>query len=70
MKKFLTFLTLLTALSWLPTGVFAQELTVADGTEQTGYVPVYGLYADMNQQNRWSIRPTCSPRWLAPKSPA
>lgn len=52
MKKFLTFLTLLTALSWLPTGVFAQELTVADGTEQTGYVPVYGLYADMNQQNQ------------------
>lgn len=53
MKKFLTFLTLLTAISWLPIGVHAQEeLTVADGTEQTGYVPVYGLYADMNQQNQ------------------
>lgn len=47
MKKFLTFLTLLTALSWLPIGVHAQEeLTVAEGTTTNSYIPVYGLYLD------------------------
>ena len=47
MKKFLTFLTLLTAISWLPIGVHAQEeLTVADGTTTNEYFPVYSWYGD------------------------
>ena len=51
MKKLLSFLlTVLIGLSGL--SLSAQSVTVANGTETNGYIPVYGWYLDANQHNQ------------------